>query len=427
MTYRTYHRLALASFISLSTGLSYGAAFQLQEQSALLLGSAFSGSTLGKDAAMAFYNPAALVNIKNQQVVVSEVTLLAKNHMQTNLATGWAGESITGVDDNPSLLAVVPGLYYAARLNDKVVFGLGATVPFGLKTEYSDDSYVRYLATTSEVQVIDLMPTIGYSWDERLALGAGFDLLMVQAELDMRSDTQGIGSSSQDAWQKNRAHDISVGYHLGFTYNWTSALKVGFAYHSAIGVKMGGESKSTAFEDAVTRQRMTTDTTLPGWFALSAEYRSAPDWTWVADLAWTHWDRIQELTLGYASGVAMTLPLHFQNARRIGVGVHYQWADRLLLRAGTAFEESPVTEAHRSPRVPDTNRVWLSVGAGYRLTKNMHLDFGYGHIFFKAAHINNGGPLSAVTDEPIFPLLRYEGTFKGKADLIGLQLSWDYV
>lgn len=416
-----------ASLLSLSTSLSYGAAFQLQEQSARFLGSAFSGTTLGSGAAMVFYNPAGLLNIKDQQMVVSGVTLVGTNQMTTNRSLGWAGETVTGRNDHPGLLAMIPGLYYAARWNEDIVVGIGTTVPFGLKTDYSDDSYIRYLATTSEVQAIDLTPTIGYRWNDQLALGAGLDLVFVQAELDMRMDTTGNGIPSQDAWQKNRAHDIGVGYHLGLTYNSSPKTTLGLAYHSVIGVKMGGESKSTAFVEAMTRQGVTTDTTLPDWFTVSAEYRFTPDWTWVGDVSWTHWSRIQELTLGYENGVEMTLPLHFQNTHRIATGVHYQWAPQWLFRAGASFEESPVTEAHRSPRVPDTNRVWLALGAGYQLYKNIQLDLGYAHIFFKPAYLNNDGPLSALTNEPIFPLMQYEGTFRSKADLIGLQVSWDYV
>ena len=58
------------------SSMSLASGFQLQEQSSLYLGTAYSGTAAwAADASSAFYNPAALTHIKNKQVVLSNVLI----------------------------------------------------------------------------------------------------------------------------------------------------------------------------------------------------------------------------------------------------------------------------------------------------------------------------------------------------------------
>ena len=73
---------------------------------------------------------------------------------------------------------------------------------------------------------------------------------------------------------------------------------------------------------------------------------------------------------------------NWQDSYRFAIGGEYKVLEQLTLRAGTAYEISPVGNAgERSPRDPDTDRYWLSAGIGYQLDQNLGLDFGYSHLF----------------------------------------------
>ena len=61
----------------------------------------------------------------------------------------------------------------------------------------------------------------------------------------------------------------------------------------------------------------------------------------------------------------------------MAVGLEADVSDSLTLRAGVAYDDTPTTNALRSPRIPDADRIWGSVGASYQFSDSMKLDFAY--------------------------------------------------
>ena len=62
--------------------------------------------------------------------------------------------------------------------------------------------------------------------------------------------------------------------------------------------------------------------------------------------------------------------------------------DRWDLRFGVAYDQSPVRDQYRSPRIPDSDRVWASLGGGYALGNNMVLNAAYTHIWADKARVD---------------------------------------
>ena len=97
------------------------------------------------------------------------------------------------------------------------------------------------------------------------------------------------------------------------------------------------------------------------------------------------------------------------------------------MRAGIAFEKSPITDNVRTPRLPDNDRTWYSVGASYKVeqVRGLTLDAGYSYIDVKDTPINLGpttgnpwsGPGSTV----------YAGSVDSHVHLlsVGLRYQWD--
>ena len=59
--------------------------------------------------------------------------------------------------------------------------------------------------------------------------------------------------------------------------------------------------------------------------------------------------------------------------------------DKLSLRGGVAYDETPVSDAYRTPRIPDGARTWIAVGGQYRAVRQSAIDFGYAHLFVEDA------------------------------------------
>src|SRR5262249_21377759 len=113
-------------------------------------------------------------------------------------------------------------------------------------------------------------------------------------------------------------------------------------------------------------------------------------------------------------------PENWQDSVRWALGVRWTPTRTIALRAGTAYDEKAVPDAeHRTPRIPDADRFWLSVGAGWRATDRLRGAPGATPIFSPVGSTHNPAPVTGH-------ILR--GDFSAHADIIGIQgtLALDY-
>jgi long-chain fatty acid transport protein len=101
----------------------------------------------------------------------------------------------------------------------------------------------------------------------------------------------------------------------------------------------------------------------------------------------------------------------------MGLGLEYQLNQPWLLRTGIAYDTSPVQDTYRTPRLPDNDRFWLSVGARYQPGPTWWLDFGYTYIWVDDAS-SNLQPTG--TDAFRGNLI---GTYKANVQILGVQAS----
>ena len=140
-------------------------------------------------------------------------------------------------------------------------------------------------------------------------------------------------------------------------------------------------------------------------------------WRVLADYTWTGWSSIQSLDIQSAStGARVTgVELKFKDSWRVGLGAEYQLNQPWLLRAGLAYDTSPVQDEYRTPRLPDSDRIWLAFGARYQPGPTMWFDFGYTYLFVDDAssHLQPPGPLPGTLN----------GTYKGDVQVLGVQAA----
>jgi long-chain fatty acid transport protein len=104
---------------------------------------------------------------------------------------------------------------------------------------------------------------------------------------------------------------------------------------------------------------------------------------------------------------------------RASLGFNYDLTARWSVRMGGAYDQSPVTDANRTVRIPDSDRWFLGAGVGYRLTDSLVVDFGYLHIFFA------GGTVDQTAQQPGAPTI--SGTYdNGTGDLLALQVAYNF-
>jgi long-chain fatty acid transport protein len=111
--------------------------------------------------------------------------------------------------------------------------------------------------------------------------------------------------------------------------------------------------------------------------------------------------------------------LGFKDSYRVGLGMQYQYTDALRLRAGVAYDQSPVRKAEdRTVRLPDSDRTWLAVGFNYKLTKQTSIDAGYARLFFDKEKIDRRTVLGTTQTAQFV-----RGSFDTSVNIFSVQLN----
>lgn len=417
-------------------GVNFGAnaaAFQLKEQNASGLGRAYAGSAAyAEDASIGYYNPAALIDLPNDQMSISGVGIRSRQKFDVRTAVDNIGQPIAGTPTRVKNTndGLIPGLHFAKKLSDKWAFGFNVVTPFGLENTYKGDSIVRVNATKSKMTTIDITPSVSYKHNDELSFGFGLDML--QTKLELNSKTR-LSAANPEGYMKNKADKWSYGFHLGMLYKVSETTKFGLTYHSGFKVKLNGNNHIEMLNTAglgggvpnipATKRNVTSTVKLPDRLTYSVKYDHSEKWNLFSDIEWTHWSRLKEIKLNFSSGLPVTTQYRYKNTFRVALGADYKVKDCWIVKFGAAFDQTPVQSRYRDVRLPDTNRYWLSIGTKYMVNKNITLDAGYSHLFFKRVNIDDareriatGGGFGRVT-----------GSSKAGANLVGIQVTWNVV
>lgn len=432
----------------------FAAGFQIQEQNVTNLGLAFSGTAaLAEDATTGFFNPAGLTRLGESEIVLGATIIEGDfDFTATNAVSSFGIPIIApaiavpgGNEDDPGRTAGVPVFAVSKRIDDHWVFGFNVNAPWGLDTRYQQTGIVRYIATDTSLQTLNFSPSIAYEILPCLSFGAGADAEFAKAELYVQV---GAGNAARDGFQKNRAEGWGYGWHAGLLWEFRESTRVGLNYRSHVNMKTEGNSEQLISLDAPSgagtyvMRRVHANVTLPEIATLSLYHAFNQCYAITADVAWTNWSRFHTLKLrfdplnevGFGFAVLPPFPVsvdtdtweHFKDARRYALGLIYTHSRHWLFRIGTAYDESPVRDEFRTARIPDENRYWAAIGGAYTVNDALRVDFGYAHIFFNDASLDEHAPFRAQTEVPI-SAARLVGSYDGSANIVGIQVRYDFV
>lgn len=404
-------------FLSMFSSATFAGGFSLYtESSAAEVGVFAAGSAAeAMDASIGWYNPAGLILCQQDQAVLSGVGVLP--------VTRITGESIYATEGVPSYVqsfsglsggqqAVVPALHVAHPLGPRAVFGFSVVSPFGLSTQWSEDSPVRYAATLTKLVTVDLSPEMGVLLHDHLSFGAGLDWEYADVQFNgvggspaalqfLQSFGVPVTPMSFDSASQNEGSSLGVGYHVGllsfFNHRHT---RLGLNYQSAITHAFRGSSvltgplASSSLTDPTavftSRGLYSQEIGLPDIATLSAYQDIAQQWTLLGSIMHMGWHGFKTITLyqvaGYSAELGdqallnISVAEHYRDTWRAALGVNYHVNDRWMLRLGGGYDQTPTVNAERDVRLPDGDRWAISSGMHYQFSKLWGLDIGYAYL-----------------------------------------------
>jgi long-chain fatty acid transport protein len=280
--------------------------------------------------------------------------------------------------------------------------------PFGLKTEYDPTWAGRTQAIKSELKTINLNPSIAWKASETVSLGAGVSIQYAEATL---SNATGVGLPPTVGTVKG--DDYGWGFNLGALWQVNEATRIGLAYRSEVDYTLEGSLKVNG---VTATNPVFAGVTLPDSASLSVFHKLNSRWDLLADMSWTGWSDFDALRIVNASGGPVSTTIeNWDDSYRYSVGANYRLNDKLTLRGGLAFDETPVSDTYRTARIPDEDRTWIAFGAQYCLSPKSVLDVGYAHLFVKDARIDK-------TEGPV----TLTGTYEASVDILSAQLTLNF-
>lgn len=415
------------------------AAFQLWEQDGASIGNYHAGRAAeAPDASTAYYNPAGLIRIHNQQAVfgLDPIFTNFKFTGTMDVATAGLGSSgpIAGQAQGGGF-NVIPSLNYAAPLSDNVVFGFSVVSPFGLETNYGNNSFVSYAASLTSLQVIDLSPSLGIALNDKFSIGFGADIERARGEFDLVGGNPILNTDMNlNTPSKNVGYSWGYGYHLGLLFQLDENTRIGLSYHSKVTQNLEGTSKLTgplANDSDGGMQESTnlkTDLTLPATTTLSLFHTLDPTWDVMGTVAYTQWNIFNQVSLQNVAGIVdsasnnsilVVIPQNYRNTWNYSVGTNYHASEQWMFKGGIGFDETPSSDQYRNLQLPDSDRIAVALGTHYQATKTLGLDAGWTHFFAMNTRISNlsqaNGDQTTTTN----------GTVHASADVFGFQAKWD--
>jgi long-chain fatty acid transport protein len=400
--------------------------FQLREQSGTGQGTSYAGmSAGGEDISAMFFNPAALgVHKGGSQVLGLASRIMPKSAFKDGVATRSSGVTISGASTHGDAGkdATLPAFYAMWDLGKPYRFGLAVNVPFGLETEYASDWLGRYHATQSAIQTLAVAPTASYTLGD-VTFGGSIVVQRIEAKLGKAVNVNQILGAGSDAFSTLSGNDEgSVGGKFGMIWQARPGTRLGVAYHSEFRHTLKGDAKFYGAPAALVNNNLLRDTTietrvsLPENLSFGASHELFSGFTLAGEASWTRWSKVQELRIKFASGRADDVtPLKWRDTRFVALGAIWKPLADWTFRSGVAHDQSPVPDAERTPRIPDQDRTWLSLGASYERGP-YGFDLGYSHIFLRKARLQLTD--SGATTDPNRFRGNLNGTFEASIDIV---------
>jgi long-chain fatty acid transport protein len=391
------------------------AGFALKEQSAAAQGNSYAGATAGaEDISYMFFNPAGLTLHDGNQIIVVASYILPTNETDNATLVTVAplpnGES----SENGGESAFVPALYAMWSATPDLKLGLGVNAPFGLKTKYSQTWAGRYHAVESDMKTLNINPVVAYRINNTLSVAAGLQAEKIDVTLSNMVPTVADG----DALFEVIGDDWAYGFTLGAMFELSPKTRIGVGYRSEMAHELKG---AASFGNNLFSQSTSggADVTLPRMAQVGYYHDVGDTLAIMAELGWMGWSSLDQLVVNLDSdlgfGTTVSQNYDWDDVWFLGLGATWKASEQWSIRAGVAYDQSPIPNATRTPRVPDSDRTWVSLGVSFDINPSFGIDAGYTHIFMDDATVDIAD--AVLTGE----LPGMTATFENSVDILTVQ------
>jgi long-chain fatty acid transport protein len=264
--------------------------------------------------------------------------------------------------------------------------------PYGLGIEWPQDTGFRSLALHSELSYLTINPVVAWRILTNLSIAAG--PTFNYSELRIR---RGITPFPNNDLSDLQGSGFSFGATAGVLWQPLPQLSLGASYRSEAKVNYEGNTTVNftvpppGFPPSL-KMDANVEIPTPQNVIAGISYRPTPAWNLEFDVDWTDWSRLKTITVHQL--IPDSLVLNWDSSFYYEFGVTRYFSGGWHVSAGYIYNQNSVPDQTFTPLVPDQDRQFVTVGAGYR-GKHFELDAAY-EFGFSSSRTVQGSPVSAV-------------------------------
>ncbi|SEO58272.1 long-chain fatty acid transport protein [Duganella sp. CF517] len=471
---RKHLPLIIAAALSLMTTGANASGYRFGSQSVSAQGTADASGAEANDPSTIFYNPAGMSRLEGTQISAGATVVVPHSTYTDTGSTRFTGSRTGGTEANdyaPNSVTA-PSLYATKKLNDQWAVGLGLFVPYGAKLNYGSTWNGRYALTDVLVEAITLNPSVSFKLNQQHSFGFGIDAEHMKAELGQAVDVPGtiaalrtpanaaqgallirqitalggnpaLLATARDGRGENEVKDWGFGFNLGYMFTLDENTRFGLSYRSSISHKMKGSTVwdfSNVTTDRVVNGVLATASNrvnsaalvslrTPETLSANVFHKFDSKWAGMADVTWSRHNRLGNLDIEFPGTTegAEVIRQQWKNTVRVALGGNYVYNENVTLRAGVAFDESPVQNAElRHPALPDSDRMQYSLGMNWKLDQRSSIDLAYSYVDFKDAQVNYTNLCNTLSRTCTGNGETTRGTYNTHLSLIGLSYNYKF-
>ncbi|WP_038177000.1 outer membrane protein transport protein [Vibrio pacinii] len=419
---KTLLSIAVACGLITTSASVNAAGFQLAEYSATGLGRAYAGEAAMADNASAQWrNPAMLTYLEGTQISVGGIYV--DPNVDVNGTSTYSGNKIAANSSDFAHDAVIPNFYVSHKYNDKFALGFALGTNYGMETNLGNNFAGANHGNEASVYSVEANLNAAYQLTDTLSIGAGLRYIEADGSFGAIASPQSAVLPAGTPLKYMEGEDSAWAWQAGVAWQLNESNRIGFTYKSEVDLTLEGYANGYGFNPANPKAHKagSMNLVLPATAEFAAFHQVNDALAIHTSINWTDWSSFEKLVADFPGEASNTIKHeNWDDNFRYAVGATYQMDSKLTLRTGIAYDESAVSEENRTATIPETDRLWLSLGAGYQWSEKLSLDAGFTYIFAKDARMHETDVAANLAGGS------FEGEVTGNIWLIGVQANYTF-
>lgn len=421
-------KLTLLSLASLMSLASFAEGYQVNLQSAKQAGMGHVGVAMKLGAESMHFNPAGMAFMEGTADFSAGISGVYAYANYQN------GDYKAHTDNDVS----TPMYAYAGfKVYDNLAIGFSLTTPYGSGIKWPNTWAGADLVQEINMKSFVLQPTISWKPLENFSIGGG--LMLAKGDFNLSralitgQDLLDLGlpvdpSTADLNMVSAKLHgksSVKFGFNVGVLWDINKQWSVGASYRSRMNMHAKKGTAEMEYLNSQVEALVATlislgkfppidkgtfdaELPLPANLTVGVAYKPVEKLTLGLDLQMVGWGAYDKLVINFdesvLDGYSISAKKDYKNTFTARLGAQYAMTDRLDLRAGVYFDQSPVKSQNYNPETPGMNKIGTSLGASFRPFNGFSIDLSLLYI----AGLSRDG---SYTYETVF---KTEKTFSGR-------------